>query len=383
MNGLINMERTKQNLQVFMLVLVCFLVSACNRVADKKAGANRHVTLDVRNRIISSPDSALLLQSYYLSCPYLEEKDGAFIAYNYRENALDIIHDTAFVDRIKLEQHGKNGIAGRITSMLPINKDSIFLFDQVAFYLIDSKGKVLHRHREKNFVFLDCNYAMHTAMMGWDGNDILFYPVDDNGKYKILHYSMKKEKVIKETELDFPTCNSDGTKCYCDMNYPNITFNGSKIIYNYSYDSDIRTIDVRTGERKTYSCEVSSAPKHLEAYKDNGKFEDWLEYDWANVHFYEVSYLSKARLYARLMLGGVNMKEYKDRGTIVDARSLYLTLLDENFNVVSHQQLQDKRYNHFHGWCMLPGSIAIFVDNLLGKNPEVIDYDEIIPVDKK
>lgn len=59
------------------MILVCLLVSACNRVDDKKTGANRQVTLDVRNKIISFPDSILLLQSYYLSCPYLENEEDA------------------------------------------------------------------------------------------------------------------------------------------------------------------------------------------------------------------------------------------------------------------------------------------------------------------
>lgn len=378
------MERNKQKIQTILLMLFCFVVSACHRVTDKKSGDSGQVSLDVYNRIMSSPDSILLLHSYYLSSAYLKDEENTFVGYNDRENSLDVIHDSTFVDRIRLERHGKNGIAGRIISILPINRDSIFLFDLAAFYLIDRQGNVLHKHREKKIVFLDCNYAMHTAMMGWYGDDILLYPIDDNGKYKVMHYSIKDRKVVNETELDFPTCNPDGKKSYADMKYPNVTFNGNKIIYNYPYDSDVRTIDLRTGERMVYSCETPFAPKHLDAYdKKNGNFEDWLEYDWANVHFFEVFYLPKSRLYARLMLGGIKIKEYKDRETIVDARTLYLTILDEDFNVLSHHQLQDKRYNNFHGWCMLSGSIAIFVDNLLGKDYDVLDYDEIIPVYNK
>ena len=376
------MKNTKRLFVGYFILLGC-LVSfiSCGGTRDSQHNISRIDSLSIETKHVLSKDSIFPLQTYYLSCPYYSSVDSfAILGLNSKMHALDIFTSSSIADRIQLEHHGENGILRRPISVYTISKDSIWIYDQIAFYLINSKGKVLHKYTEPKVVFLDSNYAMNTATMGWYDNDILLYPVDCNGKYFIEYYSLKQKKVVKEVPLDFPDCNKDGENSYGDMKYPNVTFACNKIIYNYPYDSSIRTIDVSTGDKKLFEVQSQFVENSLTPYHGAKKTEDWLNYDWSNVHFYEVSYMPQLNLYVRFVLDGINTDNYKDKNTVVDARKLYITFMDNNFEVIGEFPLAEKRYSNFHGWCVLPNAIVIYVDNLLGNFQENLTLDIIRPI---
>lgn len=376
----------KNNKQIFffyiVLSVVTFSLFSCGKSKNKLQVLSLIDSLKISSKHIPFTDSLPLLQSYYLSCSYPYIDSLAIMGYNFKTHALDIFSSVK-VDRIQLEHHGINAIIGRPVSITPISKDSIWIYDKIAFYLINSEGKVLHKHKEEKNIFLDSNYAMHTAHIGWYDNDILLYPIDNNGRFFVEYYSLEKNKVIKEVALDFPDCNNNGKNSYADMKYPNVTFANNKVIYNYPYDSSVRTIDLSTGEKHEYEVNSQFAEKSLKPYKGSSSMENWLKYDWGNVHFYEVSYIPRLNLYVRFMLDGIDIDKHKDKQTIVDARKLYVTFMDKNFNLVGEFSLVDKRYSNFHGWCILSNAIIIYVDNLLGKTHEDLVFDVIIPISKK
>ncbi len=153
------------------------------------------------------------------------------------------------------------------------------------------------------------------------------------------------------------------------------------MIYNYPYDSGIMTIDLASGERHKHKAPSRFADTSLKPYKGADSMQDWLNYDWGNAHFFEVAYLPKLGMYARLMLGGIDAVIYKDRNSVVDARKLYVSFMDADFNVAGEFQLKEKRYSNFHGWCAMPDAIAVYVDNLLDDEVyEDLVFDKITPV---
>ncbi len=364
-----------------VLLIIVFSVLSCGENGKYSQAAFRVDSLQVSTKRVAPADSIILELSYNQSCPYPYGGGYAIMGYNAQAHALDIFTDSATVGRIQLDHHGENAIAGRAAAITSISADSIWLYDHIAFYLIDSKGKVLHKHKDNRQIFLDANYAMQTANMGWYGGNVLLYPVDVKGKFYIEHYSLKDKRVVKETPLDFPDCNKDGKNLYADMKYPNVSFSGGKVIYNYPYDSGIMTIDLASGERRKYKAPSRFADTSLKPYKGANSMQDWLNYNWGNAHFFEVAYLPKLGLYARLMLGGIDVGKHKDRNSVVDARKLYVSFMDADFNVAGEFQLKEKRYSNFHGWCAMPDAIAVYVDNLLDdKVYEDIVLDKITPV---
>lgn len=365
-------------LSAVMLVIAVGLVS-CNGKTDASQLTAKMDSVDITPYGVSISDSMILLQSYYLSTSYADEGKDVVIGYNYKEHSLDLFSDSTAVGKILLERHGVNAVQGRPVALTALSKDSIWIYDGVAFCLIDGNGKMLRKHKDDRLVFLDTNYAMQTACMGWHNGDMLLYPIDKDGKFYVEYYSVSKGEIVKEVELDFPECNENGSKSYADMKYPNVTYANNLIIYNYPYSSSVMTIDMDTEKRSVYNVGSEYADDKLSPYKEAKSMQEWLHYDWANTHFYEVMYLPGLEMYVRPMLGGVDIKDYKDESTVVDARKLYLAFMDKQFKLLGEVCLKEKTYNNFHGWCPLKGSIAIFQDNLLGKQHENLEYDKMKP----
>ena len=40
----------------------------------------------------------------------------------------------------------------------------------------------------------------------------------------------------------------------------------------------------------------------------------------------------------------------------------------------------EERYSNFHGWCVLPRGIIVYVDNLLGEAQDNLVFDILAPV---
>ena len=366
---------------IVLLIAIVLGALSCGENNKNSQAAFCVDSLQVSSKRVVPADSIIWEQSYNLSCPYPYGGGYAIMGYNAQAHALEIFTDSATIGRIQLDHHGENAVIGRASAITAISMDSIWLYDCFAFYLIDSKGRVLHKHKDDRQIFLDANYVMQTASMGWYGGNVLLYPVDVKGKFYLEHYSLKDKKVIKEIPLDFPDCNKNGKNLYADMKYPNVSFSDGKVIYNYPYDSDIMTINLASGERRKYKAPSRFADASLKPYKRSGNMQAWLNYDWSNAHFFEVEYLPNLGLYARFMLGGINVGKYNDRNSVVDARKLYVSFLDADFNIVGEFLLKEKRYSNFHGWCAMPDALAVYVDNLLDNEVcEDLVFDKIAPI---
>ena len=356
------------------------LMFSCNKSGTTDKNTSIIDSLEISSKYIQPVDSIQFLQSYNLSCSYPCGDSLAIMGYNYRTHALDIFSDSTLLNKIQLEHHGENGILGRPTAIMPITRDSIWIYDQVAFYLIDSQGKLLYKFKEGRSVFLNANYAMQTAVMGWYDNDCLLYPVDVNGRYFVEYYSLKQKKIVKEVELDGAVCNRNGKNSYGYMTYPNVSFANNKIIYNYPYESNIQTIELSTGEKQEYKAESKFTDNTINPYKGSINSVEMLEYAWNNVHFFDVAYIPQVELYVRFILDGIDVKKHKDRDSVVDARKLYVSFMDKDFNVVGEFPLKEKRYSNFHGWCVFPQGIIVYVDNLLGEAQDNLVFDIITPM---
>lgn len=64
---------------------------------------------------------------------------------------------------------------------------------------------------------------------------------------------------------------------------------------------------------------------------------------------------------------------------ILAGRKLYLTVLDNQFNVIGESELATKRYSLLTGWCITPDAVLLYVDNPLSgeSKEEIFEYDEL------
>lgn len=379
--------RNNQNRQcyLFCLLWVLLFFCACHRsdnVRIQTANVDGIESYSVSNYVVSPvSDTILLFQSYSLSMPFVKEGKNRIMVYDDRQHALDVFCDSDFLYRIHLQRHGNNAIKGKVQSFMPISEDSVWIYDRVAFYLINRSGKVLCEHKDEDDVILGSNYAMHTAHMGWQDNGVLLYPTrDDNLSIKVKFYDSRKDEVIDEVNLSYPACNPKGDKKYPYMDFPNVTFSPNRIIYNFPYEDNIHVIDLSTAENQEYAILSEYSDGVLPLYNKGKTFTDYMQYNWGNKHFYEVSYLRDLNIYVRPMLGASDLEQYGNAESVVDVRKLYLTFLDDRFNTIGEMELKEHRYSNFHGWCALTDGVAVYVDNLLGGHHEELVYDVIKPV---
>lgn len=385
LNVFLNVSDIKRQCSIYS-ALLCMLVSLCSCHQPEKNMTQCRVVDSIDSFSISNymirpqKDSIYLCQTYPFSQSLTGEKGNEIVVYDDREHALIYFRDSVLLRHIQLSQHGVNAVSARVQSFLPVNDDSIWVYDQVAFYLINGSGEVIAKHKDEEYVFAGSNYAMHTAHMGWQDNGILLYPTTDGKSFKIKMYDYRKSEIVNEIKFTYPSCNPNGNKKYPYMDCPNVTFARNKVIYNFPYEKNIHVIDLLTEDIREYSIQSVFAKESLKPYGEDGNSADWMRYNWSNNHFYEVSYLPALDIYVRPMLGGSDMKRYGNSGSVVDARKLYLSFFDSQFNTIGEMELQEHRYSNFHGWCSLSDGMAVYVDNLLGGNHEELVYDVIKPV---
>ncbi|CDB10010.1 uncharacterized protein BN744_01332 [Bacteroides sp. CAG:633] len=98
-----------------------------------------------------------------------------------------------------------------------------------------------------------------------------------------------------------------------------------------------------------------------------------------NPHFYEVGYLPARDMYIRLHVGEEEYNTSKKLNDILAGRKLYLTVFDNQFNILGESELATKRYSLLTGWCMTSDALLLYVDNPLSSEnkEENFEYDEL------
>lgn len=358
---------------LLLIIVFCWSCSEGNRQKNDTTGYSDWEVTTQTCTPREHPD-ILSLPSYYLTACFSFGSMAGMMGYNWREHALDLFDRKECLGQISLQREGKDAVPGQPVALLPLSADSIWIYDRTAFCRMDTAGQVKERFTSQNEVLLECNYAMHTAAMGWNGSELM-YPVLLDDRVQIELYDVRNSRVKGHRMLDWPECNPDGSRNYADMKYPNVNFAGGKVVYNYAYDSHIHTLDLKSGERKSFPALSVYADEHLDEYTGGQGMDGWQKYGWENSHFCQVIYLPEQSVYVRPMLLGVDVDNSTDLRTVVDGRVLCLMWLDNQFRVLTEQQMASHRYFNFNGWCALPDCVLLYNDNALAEPHDSLSYD--------
>ena len=313
-------------------------------------------------------DSMNFLQSYYLTASYPAAGKHGVIAYNEKRHSLDIFSHHSQIASLQLDQHGSNGVINRLSAMSVVSKDSIWLYDQVAFYLMDSKGNVLNRIKTDKTPICDCNYAMSSSSFGFGKNGELLYIVfADDKRFTLERFDVKSSEVIGRVPIPFPEVNPKGEKNYGYMYVPNVSFYDNVVICNFPYTSEFVVIDKTDYHFEIYKADSHYTKNVIEPYNGATDANEMQIYGWRNPHFYQFLYLREKEIYVRPMLGGIDTAKHCDTNTIVDAQTLYLMFFDKEFNIIGEYPMRSALYNYFNGWTGVEDGIVLFRDNILSR----------------
>lgn len=355
----------------YLSVLLLIVLVGCKKPQHSSVALEDSISCRIESVQIPSSDNALELKSYYVSSSLSTDSLKGIIAYNYRLHSLDLIELSAkrSISSIQLQKEGPNGISKRVSGIEFINKDSIWVYDGQDACLLDDKGIVKNRISLGNWeaVIIEANYAMNTAKFVYnkERHSLLYLAKRDS--FVVEEYDVLNNKVINKYPLSYSTVNPEGKLVYADMDCPNVTFMEDNIIYNYPYESTIYVLNMYSGEQLTVKAKSRFTSNEAQQCTVNG-YSAWERHRIENVHFYDVMYLPLSHVYVRIHLSGVDFDATKSVQTLLDSRSPYIMLFDQNFKMIGEKKLSDNRYSYFTAWCALPDALLLFNENSLSES---------------
>lgn len=360
-----------QLLPIAVLTLVLLAFCSCT---EKEAA---EAELRFESHVIDGKDTDNL-KSYYLSAAAPFYSAHSVVAYNYKTHSLEYFNEREIFKTISLEREGENGIPGELVSMLPVSEDSIWVGNMVGFYLLDKDGAVKRKYSPEKEHITNSNYAMNIAAMCWYEGRYLVFPVRNESSFCLNYLDTETDSICREILLDLPASNKDGKNSYAGFDYPHVSFTKDMAIYNYGYDNSVFSVDLKTGEKRSFTVPSDYSPECLKPFEKTDDIKDWNLYWWENCHYQNVMPLLDSGLFVRLTLLGSEVDSDTNPETIIDSKQICLTYMNDKFEVLFETVLPAGKYSNFSGWCALPECLMLYVDNRLdGKTDDQLEVEYI------
>lgn len=336
--------------------------------------------LKVDEVVVPFHENSLGLKSYSTTTCWEMDSVSAFVGYNHYTHSLDFFSLTEgeMLRSIQLSKEGPDGVFDKVCSIYPYKEDSIWIYDHVNFYLIDSKGCVRKKlfFGDVDLIKVETNHRMHTAKFAYNPHrhSLSILVAKDKG-FAVNEYSVENGRIMHEFHLQPSVCNVDGDRKFADMNCPNISFSDKKIIYNYPYESTIYVLNLQTKEHLKFGAASQYCTNIAGECSNQNDYSAWERYGMVNTHFFDVMYLYDRKVYVRPHLNGVEYNTNKSLQELGDSRDLYLMFFDENFQIIGEFKMKDRTYSYFTAWCALSNGLLLFKDNSLS---EIEEYDKML-----
>lgn len=367
---------------IFIAPLIIMLsVVSCSRAPIVRV---HRVQLSIRHETLNniSKDS-LILSSYYLSTTFCQNGDEYVVGYNFMTSSLDVINlSEETYNYIKIYQDGPDAIQCKPSSLYPISLDSIWIYGENRFYLINNKGAILKKIYVPGEVLVERNYAMRIANFSYNKKfGYLIYPCTENGKNYINILDVKRNKLKRHIELLFPSSNENGNHNYADLTYPNVSYHDNIVLYNYPYDESIFTLNIKTLKQKAYMGYTSFFPKKIRRYTGSERYKDWFFYGLSNYHFYNLVFIKKYNVYARICLSGSKIEDNYNPFDIINKKRLWVTFFSQDLKVLGESEIPMLSHSHFTGWCLANDGLLFYNCRLFPSDVPVrsILFDRLQP----
>lgn len=384
---------TMHNSKFFLFILSLAFMSCVGHKSGSKID-NDAVEIDVEE-ISFPPQNVLQLKSYSLSSPIHTDSADFLISYNYRLHSLDYINlKSKLVTQTTLLSEGPNALT-RLTGIYAHSLDSIWVSDESErVFLIDKAGEIKNivnlneNLRDAEQSLINTNHAMFTSHLYYNKirQSLMFLVKNLSSKtFVVRELFVDKERKTISYELSPSKIIPDISVGYTFMDAPNVNFTTEEIIYNYPIESSIYTFNIQTKERNSIIANSQYTANIVEKVEVGIDYPTLEKCRIQNPHFFDVMYIPKLKMYARLHLGGIDFDEKKEIDELMDGRILYLMLFNNKMEIIGETKLPERRYNNFTGWSISNDGVALFVSNILdkGNNTEDLIIDLISPVDIK
>lgn len=380
-------------LSMFAYGFIVFCFASCSPKHNKNSETNHSDLkgLQIKKHILPEAD-ILNLKSYYLSDYYQDTTEWLY-GYNFKLHALDRFNlRNGKATQLSFYTEGHSAVISPITGLMVCSPDSIWVVDATqSALLLDGDGELLRKVKLSSnlpsgqSVMVERNYAISTTDLYYDKvrHSLLFgirnastHPVSFGVREVFLSDSIPPVTYALQPSVEIPDI-GDGD--YANMNRPNITFTSDKILYNYPVESHVYVMDRKSGKTEIHEAYSRFCKNKADKCESKEDYTKWEKHGVVNPHFYEVGYLPARDMYIRLHVGEEEYNTSKKLNDILAGRKLYLTVFDNQFNILGESELATKRYSLLTGWCMTSDALLLYVDNPLSSEnkEEIFEYDEL------
>ena len=367
----------------FCLILAgVLMVLSCShekKVTEKKKSPETIIGMEKDTLSIDLDDTSL--PHYPTLTAFSLNTNDYLIGYNDQTHALDVFDFTNGVVRdTKLYREGKQAVAGEINGLYATSPDSIWILADKTVYLLDTTGIIHEKHEltvdEGEYIINTSNYSNASIQLYFDTHSQSMYYVTlkmgDEPIFYINEADLRQEK-HKKTVLPYTGAEQGVGHLYGWMQHPNVTYHFPLVIYNFPYNSNVYTMDLHSGIVKTYGAD-SRYTRNTASETHSVTMEDWYRHLIENVHFYEVNYDPYRKRYYRLHVNGIDFTAGMAIDKQLFKKQLFLTVFDQDLNVIDEFPLSNDTYNLNGGWGVFEKGFFIIKDH---PNAEFPDDDKM------
>ena len=368
------------------LLLICLFLSYV-KTKDGLIESQYGKVISFDKEEINIPIDDKTLTSYQVISCFQENRENLIYAYNNPMHSLDIFNiNDRTVSHLSFNKEGENGILKNVSGLYVHQKDSLWLYSQGFLYLVNNEGEVKGKYElpfpERGFIMVETNFSTATTQLFYyPQRNSVFYltvtPTEESAIYLVYEYSLNSG-TFKAFELKGSETEKFAGKRFGFKQFPNVTYTGQDILYNFPISSNIYRIDIETGKETVFGGKSQYTPNLVSELTMPYDMKDAGKHHIENVHFFEIQYDPYKNIYYRLHLDkteNVSTTPFKD---LCDSKELYLTCFDKNFRITSETKLENNIYTHYNSWGVIENGLFITKDNLLNEDQEFESFQLVL-----
>lgn len=334
----------------FILYFV-FLIS-CNTPKDnKEAISSSLIKIDTLSVNIN--------ENYMQNYTSLRNRiyNDQLYAYNIHQHTIDIFDFATqnFTSQIKLQREGADGIPN-INSFIVAN-EFIIAQNESNYIIIDYNGHIVKKISKEILTnnLDDKDYLLNAPNnisisnfedMTYDSNEKkLIVPISTldpfklKGKYCLANIDINTEK-ISFYPITYPDNLSN--EYYGKLSRPNSLIIKNRIIYNFSYSSNIYSFDKNSTTTNSYDITSNFTKNISEQLDKNANIKKQLDHYFHSLFFHGIQYDQYRNIFYR-----IHTDKSSDM-SVFNNKETYLTIISENLEKITEIKLPTNLYPIFN-----------------------------------
>jgi hypothetical protein len=369
-------------MRIYLILLSCLFLGSCNLKKTDYLVENTISSLkgEFSFEAVQLVGDSLILPYYAKMDVWVDGSKEWLYGYNHTIHALDVFDliEKKISNRIYLQSEGPDAI-DRVYQIKVIGKDSIAVMQGLKMGLIDNGGKVIknvslvYKNNQKNMFGYFYNYNDARIAYQKPSESFILHFMNETVKEGIFN-SIDLPLIFGEIDLlenvkfipvSYPEIFFDREGDVAE-HMPNYSVHQGKLIYGFTFESNIYTFDLTSKERKVFGGK-STFSQNMQDFELTKNENYRLIGTWFNSMVFD----PKKNLYYRTHWGNQPPLQLDLSPSTALTKPGYVMIFDKYFSVISEIELP---YNYWlEDSFMFSEGLAFWSKDQFIENEEVIN----------